>query len=85
MPGLNAYVEALYTGARYLSSDDAHALPRTGGYTLFNAALKYQYRQFDAKLRINNLTGKRYDSFATHVSWQTGKKACTQHRERMCA
>jgi iron complex outermembrane receptor protein len=74
MTGLNAYVEAVYTGARYLSSDDGHALPRTGGYTLFNAALKYQYRQFDAKLRINNLTGKRYDSFATYVSWQTGNK-----------
>ncbi|MBU1331453.1 MAG: TonB-dependent receptor [Gammaproteobacteria bacterium] len=74
MPGLNAYVEAVYTGARYLSSDDGHVLPRTGGYTLFNAALKYQYRQFDAKLRVNNLTGKRYDSFATYVSWQTGSK-----------
>lgn len=74
MPGLNAYLEAVYTGARYLSSDDGQVLPREGGYTLFNAALKYQYRQFDAKLRVNNLTGKRYDSFATYVSWQTGNK-----------
>jgi iron complex outermembrane receptor protein len=72
--GLNAYLEAIYTGPRYLSSDDAHVLPREGGYTLFNAALKYEYQQFNAKLRVNNLTGKRYDSFATYVSWQAGNK-----------
>ncbi|WP_439859870.1 TonB-dependent receptor family protein [Pseudomonas sp. MBLB4136] len=74
LPGLNAYLEAIYTGARYLSSDDAHVLPREGGYTLFNAALKYEYRQFNAKLRVNNLTGKRYDSFATYSAWTPGNK-----------
>jgi len=72
--GLNAYLEATYTGPRYLSSDEGQALPRTGGYTLFNAALKYEYQQFNAKLRINNLTGKRYDSFATYVNWQPGSQ-----------
>lgn len=72
--GLNAYLEAIYTGPRYLSSDDAQALPRDGGYTLYNAALKYEYQQFNAKLRVNNLTGKRYDSFATYVSWQPGSR-----------
>ncbi|MFZ3022583.1 TonB-dependent receptor family protein [Pseudomonas sp.] len=72
--GLSTYLEAVYTGPRYLSSDDAHTLPQTGGYTLLNAALNYQYSQFNAKLRVNNLTGKRYDSFATYVSWQPGSR-----------
>ncbi|MDP3845205.1 MAG: TonB-dependent receptor [Pseudomonas sp.] len=72
---LNAYLEAVYTGPRYLSSDDAHELAQAGGYTLFNAALNYQYSQFNAKLRVNNLTGKRYDSFATYTLYAAGNQA----------
>lgn len=65
LPGLIGYLEAVYTGARYLSGDDANAQAREGGYTLYNAALHYRYQAFTGKLRVNNLTGKRYDSFAT--------------------
>lgn len=67
LPGLKGYLESEYTGSRYLSSDNAHAMPRAGGYTLFNAALGYDYQQFTSKLRVNNLTGKRYDSFAVYT------------------
>lgn len=73
-PGLKGYLESEYTGARYLSSDNAQAMPREGGYTLFNAALSYDYQQFTSKLRVNNLTGKRYDSFATYANWVPGSK-----------
>lgn len=66
LPGVTSYVEAVYTGARYLSSDDGHTLPREGGYTLINAALSWDYQQFNSKLRVNNLTGKQYDS---HAGW----------------
>ncbi|HAQ24607.1 MAG TPA: hypothetical protein DCQ80_01315, partial [Pseudomonas sp.] len=41
---------------------------KAGSYTLVNAALAYEYKQFNTKLRINNLTGKRYDAFATAAS-----------------
>ncbi|WP_036992705.1 TonB-dependent receptor [Stutzerimonas stutzeri] len=75
MQGLHGYLEAIYTGPRYLTSDEGHAMPREGGYTLFNAAVRYEYRNFNTKLRINNLTGKRYDSFASYSSWQAGNKA----------
>ena len=75
LQGLSTYVETVYTGPRYLSADDAHAMQQQGGYTLLNAALVYEYRQFNAKLRANNLTGKRYNSYATYVSWQPGNKA----------
>lgn len=64
LPGLNTQLEAVYTGAQYLSGDDAHSQPREGGYTLFNAALVYDYRQLTGKLRVNNLTGKQYDVYA---------------------
>ncbi|MOA21154.1 Ferrichrome-iron receptor precursor [compost metagenome] len=65
LPGLNGRVEALYTGGYYLFSDDAHSQPREGGYTLLNAALTYDYQQFTSKLRVNNLTGKQYDAYAS--------------------
>ncbi|MNQ80472.1 Ferrichrome-iron receptor precursor [compost metagenome] len=61
--GLSAYVEGVYTGSRYRVSDDANQDEREGGYTLWNAALTYEYQNFNSKLRINNLTGKRYDAF----------------------
>ncbi len=65
LAGLKAYLEAVHTGSRYYSGDDANAQSRAGGYTLFNAALSYDYQQFSGKLRLNNLTGKRYDAFGS--------------------
>ena len=75
MTNLHGYVEAIYTGPRYLASDDGQVMPKEGGYTLFNAAVRYEYQGINAKLRINNLTGKRYDSYASYSSWQAGNKA----------
>lgn len=65
IPGLRSYLEAVYTGSRYYSGDDANSQQKAGGYTVFNAALSYDYQQFSSKLRVNNLTGKRYDAFAS--------------------
>jgi iron complex outermembrane receptor protein len=65
IPGLRSYVEAVYTGSRYYSGDDANSQQKAGGYTVLNAALSYDYRQFNSKLRVNNLTGKQYDAFAS--------------------
>jgi len=68
VPGLRSYLEAVHTGSRYYSGDDANSQHKAGGYTLFNAALSYDYQQFSSKLRLNNLTGKRYDAFASATS-----------------
>lgn len=68
LPGLRSYVEAIYTGSRYHSGDDANVNGKAGSYTLLNAALSYDYRQFNAKLRVNNLTGKRYDAFGSFAN-----------------
>jgi len=74
LSGLHGYIEGIHTGSRYLSSDDAHMLSKQGGYTLFNAALRYEYQDLSAKLRINNLTGKRYDAFAVYSAWEDGNR-----------
>ena len=50
-------------------------MPRAGGYTLFNLGLSYDYQQFSSRLRINNLTGKRYDSFAGYNAFVAGNQA----------
>ncbi|HZX17180.1 MAG TPA: TonB-dependent receptor [Pseudomonas sp.] len=68
VPGLRSYLEAVHTGSRYYSGDDANSQHKAGGYTLLNAALSYDYQQFNSKLRLNNLTGKRYDAFASATS-----------------
>jgi iron complex outermembrane receptor protein len=61
---MTAQLEANYTGPRYLSSDDKHEQAKEGGFTVFNAALKYEYKDLVTKLRVNNITGKEYDSHA---------------------
>ena len=68
LPGLRSYLEATHTGARYRAGDDANQQSRAGGYTLLNAALAYDYSRLSAKLRVNNLTGKRYDTYASPTS-----------------
>lgn len=68
LPGVRSHIEAVYTGNRYYSGDDANVNSKAGSYTLLNAALSYDYRQFNAKLRVNNLTGKRYDAFGTFAN-----------------
>ena len=75
LPGLKSYVEAVYTGARHLAGDDGNVLPKEGGYVVYNAALRYDYQQFTGKLRVNNLTGKQYDSYASYANWVDGDKA----------
>ena len=65
LPGLKSYVEAVYTGNRHYSGDDANSQQKAGSYTLLNAALGYDYKQFNSKLRVNNLTGKQYDAFGS--------------------
>ena len=65
---LKAHLEAEYTGPRYYSSDNANSQGKLGSYTLYNAAISYEYRNLISKLRVNNLTGKRYNAFAVYNS-----------------
>ena len=67
---LSGQLEANYTGGRYLSSDDAHVQTKEGGFTVFNAALKYDYKNVTTKLRVNNITSKEYDGHAGYSPFQ---------------
>ena len=67
---LKAHFEAEFTGSRYYSSDNENSQGKLGSYTLYNAALSYEYHNLLTKLRVNNITGKRYNAFAGYDSWQ---------------
>lgn len=60
---INLYLDAQYTGNRYRSGDDPNQLGELGGYTIYNATLRWQRAHWYATLRVNNLTAKRYEGF----------------------
>jgi iron complex outermembrane receptor protein len=71
---INFYLDAQYTGSRYRVGDDPNLLGELGGYTLYNAALRWQHAHWYATLRVNNLTAKEYEGF-TGISPYTGHYA----------
>jgi iron complex outermembrane receptor protein len=60
---LNFYMDAQYTGRRYRAGDDPNILGELGGYTIYNAMLRWEHEHLYATLRINNLTSKKYEGF----------------------
>lgn len=61
----NLLLEALYTGERYVSGDNANALPEVDSLTVMNLALGQQIQNYHLGLRINNLSNRKYNDFAT--------------------
>lgn len=60
---IGLYVDAQYTGRRYRAGDDPNMLGELGGYTLYNATLRWEVEHWYATLRVNNLTAKKYQGF----------------------
>ena len=60
----NFYVEALYTGGRYLDQENIE--PQLGGYTVMNMGANYQWDSFNLRARVNNITGKRYSEYVVY-------------------
>lgn len=60
---INLYLDAQYTGRRYRSGDDPNMLGELGGYTIYNAMLRWQHAHWYATLRVNNLAAKKYEGF----------------------
>ncbi|MDB6060159.1 MAG: hypothetical protein JWM78_262 [Verrucomicrobiaceae bacterium] len=58
------YADAQYTGQRYRSGDDPNILGQLGGYTIYNANLRWHVEHWYATLRINNVTAKQYNGFS---------------------
>lgn len=60
------YVETIFTGSQYADSDNGNTAGAAGGYTVFNASLRYEYRQFTAALHINNIFNKEYNLYTIY-------------------
>ncbi len=63
----SVYVDAQHTGSRFGANDDANSGGKLGGYTVFNANINGDFEQLSFNFRANNLTGKKYDGFASIV------------------
>lgn len=58
------YADAQYTGRRFRSGDDPNQLGELGGYTIYNANLRWHRDRWYATLRVNNLTATEYEGFS---------------------
>lgn len=62
------YADAVYTGPRYRAGDNSNVSELLGGYTVFNASLRWQLRNWQWQLRVNNLSDKRYNGYSGGLS-----------------
>jgi iron complex outermembrane receptor protein len=58
------YADAQYTGPRYAAADHSNNGAELGGYTLYNLNARWAMQQFYTQLRVNNITGKRYNGYS---------------------
>jgi iron complex outermembrane receptor protein len=57
---VNLYLDAIYTGSRFASQDEANKLDKQPSYTLVNFSASWATGPLDFGLRINNLNDKKY-------------------------
>lgn len=60
LDNLYFYGELVYTGNQFPANDDANLSGKIGGYTVLNINLRYQFKNLEASMRINNLLDKNY-------------------------
>jgi iron complex outermembrane receptor protein len=67
----SVYADAQYTGNQYRAGDEANGQGELGGYTLFNANIRWENNHWYGQLRLNNITSKEYLGFAStqEQSW----------------
>lgn len=58
------YADGQYTGRRYRAGDSANIGGELGGYTVFNAGLRWENEALYAVLRANNLGRKQYNGYS---------------------
>lgn len=58
------FAELQYIGDRYAAGDLTNSFGQLDGHTVLNMKLGYQYKNWLAALRINNLTNRKYSDFA---------------------
>jgi iron complex outermembrane receptor protein len=62
------YADAQYTGERYPVGDEANVADEIDGFTVFNANVRFDYRNAYANLRMNNIGGKEYNGFSGGIA-----------------
>lgn len=61
---VNLYLDAIYTGSRFSSGDEANISDKQPSYTLVNFSASWATGPLDLGLRINNLNNEKYSSLA---------------------
>lgn len=69
--GLSVQAEVRYNGERYV--EFANTAGKEGGYTLFNLAAVYRWQNWQASVRVDNLTAKRYNEFVSYSDFLASK------------
>ena len=59
----SVYADAQYTGQRLPANDQSNLNDKLGGYTIFNASVRWDLEGYYAQLRLSNITGKQYNGF----------------------
>jgi iron complex outermembrane receptor protein len=62
------YTDAQYTGERYPVGDEANVSEEIDDFTVFNANVRFDYKSAYANLRMNNISGKKYEGFSGGTS-----------------
>lgn len=62
------YADAQYTGEMYPVGDEANDSDEIDDYTVVNANVRWDFRDFYANLRMNNILGKEYSGFSGGVA-----------------
>lgn len=60
----NFYSETIYTGNQYAANNDANIDGPIAGYMIYNFNLRYQFNQFSAAFRVNNIFDKDYNFYS---------------------
>ena len=63
------YADAQYTGERYKAGDEGNVAGVLGGYTLYNANLRWDHDKLYVNIRANNISGKEYNGYHGYYNY----------------
>ncbi|QDF74433.1 MULTISPECIES: TonB-dependent receptor [Shewanella] len=82
---LQLFVEAVYTGERYMEGDNANQGDKLDAYTLANISVNYSRDAWLASLRVDNLLDEEYVSSGYFSTWGSGYYPGTGRSLRLTA
>lgn len=63
-PQWSMTVDGIYLGRQYPGGDVANVATPLGGYTIYNASVNYQVKNYNWALQLNNITNKLFYNYA---------------------